>query len=193
MALFGMRLKQRDTAAIGGFHAAYIDKKTKSKKNPLGFLRTLFSGVSLAIGGMMCYVALHYIPAYMQPQKVLSMSHADTAASRLKDRNPLEKLVAPYWDAFKSKRTYLRGGQIIQAQYVLPEGASLDLHIRQCRRLWVIEVFHCQVLSVETLQITDDTLGTQAFRFKDTGFYHFQEVVTLPAGETDYRVVWSRK
>lgn len=195
MALFGLRVTQRKEAAVGGFHAAYIDKRTKLSKRPkMGIIRTTFTGLSLVFGFLMCYVALHYIPAFMQTNKVLSLSGLNTnkAAAELKPENPIERFIMPYIDAFDMQRTYLREGQTIQAQYVLPEGATLDLHIQKCRRLWVVEIFTCQTMAYEHVQVTDRT-GTQAFTFRDTGFYHFKDVVTLPHEGQEYRVVWKRK
>ncbi|WP_409434052.1 hypothetical protein ACJ3XI_05995 [Litorimonas sp. RW-G-Af-16] len=152
----------------------------------------MFSGLSLTFGAMMCYVALHYVPAFTSTHKVLSFSNGDTSAARLQNRNPVQKLLGPYADAFSLKRTYLRAGQSIQVQYAIPAGAKMDLNIVQCRRLWVIEVFTCQTVSRKHVEVTKK-VGTETFRFQDTGFYFFDETVTLGEKGKDYRVVWTRK
>jgi len=64
MALFGMRIKRR-REKIGGFHAQYIDKGAKKKRHSMGIGRTFSSATTLIIGGAMCYISLHYIPAYL--------------------------------------------------------------------------------------------------------------------------------
>ena len=100
-----MKIKRRSVPNIGGFHAAYLDVKTSNsvyKREPMGFSRAFFSALSLTFGLMMCYVALHYIPAFLNPKKILHISGAANYESpaRLKKRNPLQKLLGPYVDAF---------------------------------------------------------------------------------------------
>ncbi len=196
MARFSLLFSKRKAVGMGGFHADYIDQKINQqrKRKSMGPARTVFTAISLIMGGAMFYVSLHYLPALVQPQKILGLSGItlDESAVRLHNRNALQRLFAPYLDAFDMQRTYLRSGQTIQAQYVLPEGSQLDLHIQQCRRFWLVEIFHCQTISQDYTQVTD-RIGTQAFTFQDSGFYHFQDKVTLPEGETHYRVIWSRK
>lgn len=191
MALFGMEMKKR-RKAVGGFHAQYIDKTANKKRKSLGIGRTFGSATTLIIGGAMCYVSLHYIPAYLGLNKILSFSDLDTSASVAPESSQWATL-SSYADAFRIKRTYLKSGQTIQAQYALPEGATLDLVIQRCRPAFVVEIFKCQVINEETARVTNDKLGTQRFRFPEAGFYRFDEKVTLaPNNIKNYRVVWSR-
>ena len=194
MALFGMRIKKRYKTSVGGFHAEYLDKPAARRRSkPMGLGRTFGSALSLMIGGFMCYTALHYIPAYLGTHKFLAMTQIDDSASRLIDDGSQRATLMAYLDFFKIKRAYLRPGQSIQAQYSLPEGATLDLYIRQCRPAFIIEIFDCQIVNEKAAKVINDKIGTQRFMFQDKGFYLFDERVTLPSGKAGkYRVVWSR-
>lgn len=177
---------------MGGFHAEYIDQTNHKKPEPLGIIRTFGSATSLIIGGGLCYVALHYIPAYLGLNKILSFSDRNSSASIAPESSQWATL-SSYADAFRIKQTYLRPGQTIQAQYALPEGATLDLNIQRCRPAFIIEIFKCKVINQETVRIVNDKLGTQRFSFPESGFYRFDERVTLePDNAKNYRVVWSR-
>lgn len=191
MALFGMELKRRNKK-IGGFHAQYIDKGASKKRKSMGVGRTFGSATTLIIGGAMFYIALHYIPAYLGLNKILSFSDLDTSSSVAVESSQWATL-SSYADAFRIKRTYLRPGQTIQAQYAIPEGAKLDLIIQRCQPAFIVEIFKCQVINEETARIRNDKLGTQRFRFPKAGFYRFDEKITLAPNNTkDYRVIWSR-
>jgi len=191
MALFGMEMKRR-RKKVGGFHAQYIDKGATKKRKSMGLGRTFGSATTLIIGGAMCYVALHYIPAYLGLNKVLSFSDLNKSSSVAAESSQLATL-SSYADAFRIKRTYLRPGQTIQAEYAIPQGAKLDLVIQRCRPAFIVEIFKCQVISEETAQVRNDKLGTQRFSFPEAGFYRFDETITMaPNNIKNYRVVWSR-
>ena len=191
MAIFGIKMKRR-RKAVGGFHAQYIDKGATRKRKSMGLGRTFGSATTLIVGGAMCYVALHYIPAYLGLNKILSFSDLDTSSSVAPESSQWATL-SSYADAFRLKRTYLRPGQTIQAQYALPEGAKLDLVIQRCQPAFIVEIFKCRVINEETARVTNDKLGTQRFHFPEAGFYRFDEKVTLaPNNVKNYRIVWSR-
>jgi len=179
MALFGIKMTKRRMSPLGSFHTEVEDVnsffKRGTARKPLGLVRAFFSGLSLILGGMMCYVALHYIPAFLQTQKIFNSVTLEDAAIRLEDKGPIRKIFGPYIDAFSMQSTYLRSGHQIQAQFILPEGASLDLNIQQCRRVLVKEIFNCE-------------------GFAEEGFYHFDHKITFLNGiADDYKVVWIRK
>ena len=177
---------------VGGFHAEYIDKGALKTRKSMGIGRTFGSATTLIIGGAMCYVSLHYVPAYLGLNKILAFSDLDTSSSVAPESSQWAAL-SSYVDAFRIKRTYLKSGQTIQAQYALPEGAKLDLIIQRCRPAFVVEIFNCQVISEETAHVTNDKDGTQRFSFAESGFYRFDEKVTLsPNNVKNYRVIWSR-
>jgi len=189
MAVFGLKMKRQRGKASATYH---IDTPAKHGKKKIGLSRSLGSAVSLIIGGFMFYIALHYIPAYLGFQKVVAMSDLDTSASRLAKDDPVS-LLSAYLDPFRLKRTYLRAGQTIQVQYVLPEGTELKIYINRCRSAFIVEIFQCDVVSQEKAIVKNDKVGTQHFQFQEAGFYLFDEVVDQGnTPERNYRVVWSR-
>jgi len=197
MPVFGIKMKKRRASSLGSYHndVEYANKhiRRKSSKEAMGIGRAILSGLSLSFGGMMCYVSLHYFPAYVQTHKILSSPSIDTSAARLKNKGPIRKVIGPYIDMFSMQRTYLRSGQEIQAQFVLPEGAKLELEIQQCRRKVIFEIFQCDVISRKDSIVTNETNGAASFQFRDNGFYHFNHKVTF-AKETpaNHQVVWVR-
>ena len=197
MARFSIAMKKRRKAMVGSFHnqveAVNTSFNRRHTQSSLGLARTVSSGLSISLGGMMCYIALHYIPAFVQPQKILSATTIDTSVKRLENKGPIRKIFGPYIDAFSMQRTYLRPNQKIEAQFILPEGAKLNLNIQQCQRILVLEIFNCRVISQKNLTVTKETLGYRAFQFENDGFYHFSHKVTLPKDSPkDYTVLWSR-
>jgi len=192
MALFGMEIKRRHKKAVGGFHAEYIDQRVSSKKKKMGFFRSLGSAGSLILGGSMFYIALHYIPAYLGLQKIIALSELDNSATRLAKDDQFS-LLSAYIDPFRLNRTYLRAGQSIQVQYALPANTEMEVYINRCRPAFIVEIFKCDVISQKTATVKNDKVGTQRFKFKDSGFYTFNESVVQKSNMREkYRVVWSR-
>ncbi|MEP1229823.1 MAG: hypothetical protein ABJG88_04040 [Litorimonas sp.] len=196
MAIFGMRIKRR-RASYGSYHVD-VDHtnsffKRSDSKESIGLVRTLASGIIVSLICMLGYVTLHYIPAFVSPQKILNSTSVDTSPERLKNKGPIRRIFGPYIDAFSMQRTYLRKGQKIEAQFILPEGVQLELKILQCKPVLVMEVFRCDVISRKDITVTNETLGYRAFQFEDNGFYHFHHNVIYSEGASrDYAVVWSR-
>jgi len=85
----------------------------------------------------------------------------------------------------------MKAGQSVDVKYALPAGSRMDVKIKQCRRLWIVEVFTCQLVSEQSLRV-DGHNGNQRFTLGATGFYHFTERVTLPDPNASYRVIWKR-
>ena len=195
MSKFGIaELSAHKKNKISGFNAGYADRHGRSRKKPMGFARTLGSAFSMILGGTLCYVSLHYMPAFVDTRKVIAISNLDQSSTRLKEEKSSFFLKA-YWDAFSLRRTYLRDGQSIQAQYALPVGTELELGIKRCRPAFILEVFNCEVIGQKSFKITNDQTGTQRFQFQGKGFYIFEEKlsgISPDTKTTSYRVVWSR-
>ena len=195
MARFGLKSKSHRKAAIGGFHAEYInDRGTLMQRKKLGLTRTIFSGLSLLFGGGMIYVAMHYIPAFVQPKQVLKFATGDAAAMKTYDfdrKSKLHNTFGPYIKLFHLDRAYMKPGQSIDIKYDLPQGAYAKLDIVQCRRSWVVEIFKCDVVGRYNTK-TKRQSGIESFALKQGGFYYFKhEAVDVPAGEP-YRILWER-
>jgi len=195
MARFGIKNKSRRKAGVGGFHAEYLNDRTSLRqRKQMGLLRTIFSGLSLLFGAGMIYVAMHYIPAFVQPKQVLKFASGDSVAMKTYDfdrKSKIHELFGPYVKLFHMDRAYMKPGQSIDIKYDLPKGAYAKLDIVQCRRAWVKEVFSCDVVSQYSTK-TKRQSGVESFALKQGGFYHFrQQAIGVPEGEP-YRIVWER-
>lgn len=174
--------------------AANVQFNAPDPKKPMGGQRLVLSALSLLAGLGMIYVSMHYLPALFHPQSAI-----DLRSSTIKDRRDLSvrskygPILGPYIDAFFMKRTYLEGGQSIEIHYNLPIGAELELAIQQCRRIFVIEVFKCDVIASKAVTVRGGETGRRTFNFPNTGFYHFDDRLTLENPDQPYRIVWSRK
>lgn len=196
MARFGLKHKSRRKAGIAGFNADYLtDRTAVRQRKQMGYLRSIFSGLSLLFGGLMIYVGFHYIPAFVNPSDVIKLADSKTinsAKPALKRESIFGNIIGPYVDMFTLDRAYIQGGQSVEVRYNLPQGANMDVTIRQCRRLWIVEIFQCQIISEKVIKI-DGTRGSHAFTLPSAGFYHFNERVMLPHANDPYRVIWSRR
>ena len=195
MARFSLKNKSQRKANIQGFNPEYLNNRTLLReRKKMGFIRAIFSGLSLLGGAGMIYVSFHYIPAFVEPKQVLKFATHDSAALKTYDfdrNSKLYKLVRPYVDLLYMDRTYLRPGQRVSVKYDLPKGAYAKLDIVQCRQAWVVEIFKCDVIG-QFSSTTKRRSGVESFALKQGGFYHFrEEAVGIPEGET-YRIVWER-
>ena len=109
MARFGLRRKSTRKSRIKGFNPEYLNNRSElRRRKKIGLVRTVFSGVSLLCGASMIYVSMHYIPAFVQPKKVVKFVTGDSAALKTYDfdrKSTLSKLLGPYVDLFHMDRT----------------------------------------------------------------------------------------
>jgi len=190
-----MKMKFRRSAGIGGFHADYLNDKTAiQRRKKLGLTRTIFSALSLLFGAGMCYVAMHYIPAFVHPKKILKFATNNSLASQTYDfdrHSEAYGIFGSFVDLFHLDRAYMRSGQSINIKYDLPEGSYAKLTIVQCKTKWVLEIFDCSMVS-EFNTRTKRFRGVESFKLDQDGFYHFSNIVKdVPDGEP-YRIVWER-
>lgn len=161
-------------------------------KKPMGLKRVAGSALSITLGVTLVYTGLHYIPTLLRPSQVIDTIATPEKKSALEmDRERLKRF-GIYAQSFFMRRTYLRSGQSITVHYTLPKGAILDLDIQQCRRIFMIEVFHCQAMSAQSVRVENKTDGRRTLKFSEPGFYHFDETVTLRVPDEDYKLVWVR-
>jgi hypothetical protein len=192
MARFSIAHKRNKKKSIGGFHADYIDKPGKGlEKKSMGLGRTFGTAFSLILGGALCYVSLHYIPAFFNPKKIIGVTNATQSVSSVEAQKN-NFILSAYVDAFSLKRTYLREGQSIQASYDLPLGMDIELSIRRCKPVVIVEVFKCDNVGEKIVLIQNDRTGTQQFKFQGKGFYMFDERIIRQSGDDEFRVIWSR-
>lgn len=187
--------KSKRKSVVSGFSAEYLnDRSLIENRRKLGLTRTIFSGVSLLMGASMFYVAMHYIPAFVNPKKVLQIASGDSTPTQtfdFEEQSKMRKVFGSYADLFHLNRAYMKPGQSISFKYDLPEGAHARLDIVQCSRAWVLEIFKCNVVGQYNSQ-TKRQRGIESFELKQGGFYHFnQKLVGIPVGE-NYSIAWER-
>jgi len=195
MALFGMKIKSRHGPRPGTFNIdGLTDRTAIRQRKQLGYMRSVFSSLSLLFGSCMIYVSLHYIPAFVQPKQVLKFVTGDSAAIEkynVDRKSKIHQIFGPFIQLFHLDRAYLQAGQKLEITYDFPIGTYADIDIIQCKRFWVIEVFDCQVVSTFNKRI-ESRSGAESFAFKHAGFYHFRQNVSgIPEGEP-YKIVWKR-
>lgn len=195
MPMFGMKHKSRRKAGVSGFNTAYLNDKTAIRqRKQMGYLRSIFTALSLLFGAFMIYVAMHYLPALIQPKKILKIATGESAAINtynFERKSKLHGIISPYVKMFQLDRAYMGVGQDINVKYDLPRGAYADLQIVQCRRAWVVEIFKCQVVSRFDTR-TKRQRGIESFTLKAGGFYHFKQTVNGVPEDEPYRIVWQR-
>jgi len=173
----------------GTFH---YERSLNRKNQRLSLKRRLGSVVALSLSGVICYTAMHYIPAFINTSKLLSISNINISAQRLSAKAD-KHTISRYLDVIKIKRAYLRGGQNIMAQYALPDNSRLELEIVKCRRSLFFEVFKCVPEGKQNIVINDKTVGSQKFSIGHPGFYEFRNVVVQANNKTDdYKILWRR-
>lgn len=169
-----------------------------SERKPMGLTRVFFTALVILFGTLMYYVAMHYVPALSNPRKVLRLA-TETAtlpsgATEFKFEEPsaFESLMGPYYRLFTQDRTYIRAGESIQIKYEIPEGAVVHLDIVQCNRIWVIEIFDCDVVNQFSSTKTTQR-GISTYELGDSGFYHFRHRIEGMDPTSNYRLIWERK
>lgn len=173
-------------------HAHRLAASGANAKPSLGVGRTLGSAASIILGLTLCYAGLHYIPTLLRPSQVVDVLVSPSEKSALEiDRSRVQRL-GIYAQSFFLRRTYLRADQGLTIHYSLPEGATLDLHIQQCRRMYILEVFHCTPISQQSVRIENKTEGRRALTFSEPGFYHFDETVSLKDPDRNFKLIWVR-
>jgi len=193
MARFGINVKRR-TKRTATFHVDNITSRDKLKANrTMSNTRLVGTAISLTLGGLMCFSAMHYAPAYMGSNEVLSLSNLDSAAARMIPGKNNRNMLTPYMDLFEIKRTYLRPGQRIQAKYNLSQGTVVELRIRRCQQQFILEVFDCNVIGEKKMTVENKTSGSHEFMFEEAGFYLFDErVVKKSESSKKSYITWRR-
>ncbi len=193
--MFGIIHKSRRKAGVRGFNSDYLNDKTAIRqRKQMGYVRSIFTALSLLFGAFMIYVAMHYIPALIQPAKILKIATGDSAAAKtynFERKSKLHSVISPYVKMFQLDRAYMGDGQNINIKYDLPSGAYADLQIVQCRRAWVVEIFKCQVTSRFDTR-TKRQSGVESFTLANGGFYHFKQIVHNVPSDEPYRITWER-
>lgn len=159
---------------------------------PIGPRRTLLSALAISLGLFLVYVALHYIPAHIRPVGVVGLTTENGRLTKTVHKKSPIPVIGNYLDAFQIRRTFLREGQTLEARFIVPEGSEIQLHVRQCRSAFGVEVFYCDVTSHDTVTIVQEGYGRRTLTAPRDGFYYFDERVKTPEADAPYKIVWAR-
>lgn len=167
----------------------------KDRKD-IPFTTFLGNSLVLATGAFLCYASVHYVGAFVNIGKAFQSS-TNSASLSVKPRSEVEHVMATVRKNVKYTKVFLRKNQAVEAEFVLPDGARLDLHVLQCQQFPVIEVFRCNPVSEQTVTITNKKRGASTIFVADAGFYYFTETVTVSGADAagrnkDYALVWRR-
>lgn len=148
--------------------------------------------VAIIVGLTLCYAGLHYSPISARPTQDLEFVVSPSKTNALEmDSSRFHRFIV-HAQSFLLRRTRVQAGQGLTVVYSLPEGAILDVEIKRCDRLIIVEVFRCNVVSTQTLRVENKTDGRRSLQFSEPGFYHFDETVTLQEPDQKYQLVWVR-
>lgn len=162
-------------------------------------IETVFAGptlvIKLSLLLVIVYALFKYIPAYVNFNRIINTATSQPAsqfgAQYLTDTPSKWGVAAPLRDYVKMRKAYVRGGKSLQVQYILPQNAQATLTIKRCKNVPIIELFGCQVVQTETIDISGNTIGTQRLQMIDTAMYVLESQVHVNNNER-YDIVWRR-
>ena len=152
----------------------------------LGLGRTFSTALTWIFALGTIYVSLHYVPAFLSPSQIVRVSDADEKMMS-EERGPVMSVLGPYWDSLLARRSYIWRNESMEVQYLREGGTSLTLYVERCARKPVLEVFRCDVVSQQRIDITGKS-GSRILTMGEPGFYQFREEYSGPMP----RVIWRR-
>lgn len=167
---------------IRGFRRRRNQKPAKR----MGWTRAILSAASICLGLGATFIALHYVPAHLSPGHFIRISDMDKKVIEDQAEGVL-KVLSPYWDSLQTRRTYVWAGETVDIHYTLQGDEHLQLVVKRCASQIVIEVFACNVEDQQIFPVSSKR-GRQRLTFRQSGFYHFDEIQ-----KGDARVIWRRQ
>ena len=140
---------------------------------------------------MTLYALAQYIPAFINFKNIVTQSPSQSGAQNLVESRKKWGAILPLRDYAKMNKAYMRAGQSLQVQYVLPENTKATLTIKQCKSVPFIEVFHCNVVAENKIDISGDTVGTRRITLQSKAMYLLQSEVQVGSGEI-FDIQWQR-
>ena len=174
---------------------AQRQNKSVKKQQIIGKLQSLYSGpvaiMKLMMLVMVVYALIQYIPAFVNLKKLVTQTNIQSGAQTQIDSRKNWGIFEPVLGYTKIKKAYVRAGNTFSVQYALPQNAEAKLVIKRCRSIIFIEVFNCQVMQSEVIDISGETVGTRRIQVADSAIYVFEHQVNVKSGEP-FDVTWHR-
>lgn len=171
-----------------------VKKKSQRQKSD-SILSGPLSILKLGLILMSLYALFKYVPAYVNFNRIISKVASENqfqpGAQNLAIQNEKWGLFAPLRDYTKLKKAYVRGGQTLQVQYIIPKDAQATLTLKRCKNILFIDAFKCFVTQTDTIDISGETVGTRRLRVSDTAMYVLESEVLVNSHERA-DIVWRR-
>jgi len=175
----------------------YAQKRTKNaskhrvRMKVQSFINAPIQAMRLILLLMTLYALYHYVPAFVNLKPVLTQTTTQAGALTQVENRKTLGAIAPLRDQFKMRKAYVRKGQILQAQYILPADASASITIKQCKRMIFIEAFNCKRVQDQTVDLSGQTSGTRRFQVAESAMYVLESRVETEADQR-FDITWRR-
>lgn len=190
-----MTTEKADLWDIAKRDAQSQNKRARQQKTRLKVKSVLDGPVSLMkliLLVMTIYALYQYVPAFVNFKKVISQTTtAQPGAQNLIRQRDDWGVASPLRDYIKMKKAYVRAGQSLQLQYVLPTNVSATVTLKRCKTIPFVEVFKCNIVQAETIDLKNETIGTKRFQITQSGMYHLESQVEVTKDDK-FDIVWSR-
>jgi hypothetical protein len=140
---------------------------------------------------MTLYALAQYVPAFINFKKIITQTSPQSGAQTLLEQRNNWGIAAPLRDYVKMNKAYMRAGQSLQVQYVLPEDAKASLTLKQCRPAPFIEAFRCDVVAETVIDVSNDTVGTRRITLNHSAMYLLQSEVQV-GSDDKFDIKWQR-
>jgi len=140
---------------------------------------------------MTLYALAQYVPAFINFKKIITQTSPQAGAQTLVEKRNNWGIAAPLREYAKMNKAYMRAGQSLQVQYVLPRDAKATLTIKQCKPAPFIEAFRCDVVAEDKIDLSNDTVGTRRIAFQNTAMYLLESEVQITSDDR-FDIKWQR-
>lgn len=181
-------------------YSASLRPIRRGQSYPASSRRSMATILIWCIAPILLFCSQFYLGAFIDLGQIIGQSQSmrakktaqNTTRESIEKQTALTKIID---NQFRNK-VYLRAGQSIQASYAIPPSANIELVIKQCKSLPVIEVFNCKNIAEQRRTISSGTSGMLQFSVSVAGFYNFSSTASKLRNEMidpqEYRVFWQR-
>lgn len=184
-----------DTAKQHASKQTEAVKKRSRRQKSDSILSGPMAILKLGLILMSLYALAKYVPAYVNVNRILTEAASETqfqpGAQNLADQQEKWGPFAPLREYAKLKKAYVRAGQSLQVQYILPKDAQASLTLKRCKNILFLDAFKCIVVQSDTIDISGEMVGTRRLRVSDSAMYILESHVLANSNER-VDIVWRR-
>lgn len=175
-------------------HAKKVKKTTKQARRE-SVLSGPLSLIKIILFFMTLYALVQYVPAFVNFKKIITQTTAQSGAQSGAKNLSLERekwgFAAPLREYTKMNKAYMRAGQSLQVKYMLPKDAKAVLTVQECKSVPFIEVFRCDVVAENKIDLSNDTIGTRRIAFQNAAMYRLKSDVEIGVDD-QFDIKWQR-